>query len=545
MVMDSWFGSLWSKGASVSGKAETGILAFEVAGLMSKAVSLWNCLSDKEFVRLREEILDSVGIQKLVTDNDDHVLVDLVLNEIIENFGYLARSVARLGKRCLDPVYHRFENFINDPFLNGFEWFGWEYRWKKMERKVKKMERFVAVTMQLTPELEVLAELEQTLRRMKRNESDKVKLPDFQHKVMWQRHQVRNLRETSPWIRSYDYVVRLLVRSLFTILERIKDVFGLRQMEYDFQSLTSDILSRSNSFSVILPSSLYPSEDNPSGSSSSDPLARSVSRSALSLTGGKNKRNNKHVTRRFGTIGSFKGCIVHGSESPVLASCKPISGGSMRFDGVYSRSLKKMENSDTGCNRIYLKLSLSNSKLLLAAPPYTLGDAALALHYANVIILIEKLVSSPQLIGLDARDDLYNMLPTTITTALRTRLKPYAKSLGSSVHDSSLASEWSLALLRILEWLAPLAHNTTKWHSARNFEQQHVVPGPNVFLVQTLHFANRAKTEAAIMELLVGLNYLCRVGKEQKEEKTSVESSSSRTYGRHVVSKDDIAVCKL
>ena len=42
-------------------------------------------------------------------------------------------------------------------------WFGsswWEYCWKKMERKVKKMERFVVVTIQLTQELEVLAERE-------------------------------------------------------------------------------------------------------------------------------------------------------------------------------------------------------------------------------------------------------------------------------------------------------------------------------------------------------------------------------------------------
>ncbi len=39
----------------------------------------------------------------------------------------------------------------------------------KMERKVKKMERYVAVTMQLSQELDVLAELEQTLRRLRAN----------------------------------------------------------------------------------------------------------------------------------------------------------------------------------------------------------------------------------------------------------------------------------------------------------------------------------------------------------------------------------------
>jgi hypothetical protein len=37
----------------------------------------------------------------------------------------------------------------------------------------------------------------------------------------------------------------------------------------------------------------------------------------------------------------------------------------------------------------------------------------------------------------------------------------------------------------------------------------------NVLLVQTLYFANQAKAEAAIVELLVGLHYVCRIDKKQ------------------------------
>ena len=189
MVIESWFGSSWwnsRKSASEStDKVVLGILAFQVNSLMSKVVNLWHSLDDRELLNLREEIANSIGIQRLVSD-DENYLMDLALNEVIQNFGNLATSVARLGKKCTDPVYHRFEHFINDPILNNFEWFGWEYRWKKMERKVKKMERFVAVTVQLTQELEVLAELEQILRRMQRNaESDQVKLLEFQQKVIF------------------------------------------------------------------------------------------------------------------------------------------------------------------------------------------------------------------------------------------------------------------------------------------------------------------------------------------------------------------------
>lgn len=66
-----------------------------------------------------------------------------------------------------------------------------------------------------------------------------------------------------------------------------------------------------------------------------------------------------------------------------------------------------------------------------------------------------------------------------------------------------------------MEWLGPLAHNMIRWQSDRSFEQQSMVPKPtSVLLLQTLYFANQAKTEAAITELLVGLNYIWRFERE-------------------------------
>ncbi|KAK8489828.1 hypothetical protein V6N11_013115 [Hibiscus sabdariffa] len=501
-MVESWFGGSWwnpRKSASEStDKVVLGILAFEVAGFMSKVVNLWHSLDDREILSLREEIEDSIGIQRLVSD-DENYLMDLALNEVMENFGHLAMSVTRLGKKCTDPVYHRFEAFINDPFLNNIEWFGWEYRWKKMDKKVKKMERLVAVTMQLTQELEVLAELEQTLRRMQRNpESDRVTLLEFQQKVILQRQEVKNLREMSPWVRTYDYIVRFLLRTLLT-------------------------------------SSVYPSDYNLCGFSSG-PLGRSFSKSMKHQTNSKHLQSYYHSTalhgkqlqsrtKRAGHIAfrPFKGCLSAGSISPVLESCKPIGSASMRFSGACTKNIDKIYNSkietlSASNNNIYSKLSVFHTKQLLDAPTSTLGGAALSLRYANLIILIEKLVLSPHLIGVDARDDLYCMLPTTMRNALRVKLKPYAKTLASSIYDASLAAEWSLAVMRILEWLAPLAHNMIRWQSEHNFEEQQLVSRSNVLLVQTLHFADRAKTEAAITELLVGLNYVHRVGKAHNEK---------------------------
>lgn len=546
MGSESWFGSLrWTsrKGVSeASEKAVLGILAFEVAGLMSKVVNLWHSLEDKEILKLREEIVNSVALQKLVSEDHD-CLMDLALDEIIDNFGNLAKNVARLGKRCTDPKYHSFEDFISDPALNNFMWFGWQYRWKKMEKKVKKMERFVSHTMQLTQELEVLAELEQTLGRMQRNESDRVKLYEFKQKVLWQRQEIRNLKEMSPWVRNYDYVVRLLVRSLLTILARIKHLFGTDQIAPDnsssyCESMISDNLSRSLSFSAPMHSFVFPRHDNRCGFSSG-PLGSSCSKSMVANGTEKKIKGSKHhpahhqpavlygkhplsKLKGLGHGGPFKGCMAAGSDSPVLWSCRPLQSGSMRYDSVSSTKrsdrIKNINLESVSCsNRIDSKLAIFNSKQLSKPPPSTLGDAALALRYANVIILIEKLVFSPHLIGLDARDDLYNMLPTSIRNDVRDKLKSFSKTLASYIYDASLAAEWNLALRQILEWLAPLAHNMIRWQSDHNFEEQHVGSGSSVLLVQTLYYANQEKTESAITELLVGLNYVCRVGRVHKD----------------------------
>ncbi|CAJ1889317.1 unnamed protein product [Sphenostylis stenocarpa] len=550
-VNGSWFSALWPvsrKSASSDNKAVVGILALEVTGLMLKVVNLWQSLSDGEVSSLREGIVNSVGVKILVSDSDDY-LMELALNEILDNFQSLARSVAGLGKKCVDPVYHRFEHFVHNPAQNYFQWSGWEYRWKKMERKVKKMEKFVAAMTQFCQEIEVLAEVEQTFRRMQANpELHRVKLLEFQKKVVLQRQEVRNQRDMSPWNRSYDYVVRLLARSLFTILERIIIVFANKhpptvQPQNDSPHMNSNNLLRSHSFSVMH-SSVYPSENDLCRFNSGPVGGRPVSNSGFLVGKGKRKKkqqqglhepvfckkNTYSEGKQLGHIVAFKGCMSAANSSPVIQSCMQTNGGSMRLTDCHLKSFDKMKTVDqlslSNRTRIYSKLSI-NSQLKPASK--SLGDAALALHYANMIVLIERMVSSPHLVDLATRDDLYSMLPTTVRTALRAKLKSRAKSKSSSSHhDANLAAEWSLVLAQILEWLAPLAHNMISWHSERNFEKEHSIFNANVLLVQTLYFANQPKTEAAIVDLLVGLNYVCRIDTKAGTRDT-LDRASTRT----------------
>ncbi|KAK8553899.1 hypothetical protein V6N13_072828 [Hibiscus sabdariffa] len=516
VVMESWFGGSWlnpRKTSSESNGKVLGILAFEVASLMCKMVNLWHFLDDGEMLKLRKQITNSAGIRRLVSD-DESLLMDLALNEIMENFGSLATSVARLGKKCTDPVYHTFEYLVRDPISNNSHWFGWEYHLKKMDRKVKKMERFVEVTMQLTRELEVLAEQERTLKRMKRNAGwNQVKLLECRNRVMLQRQEVKNLRDMSPWVRTYDYIVRILLRSLLTILERIKYVFRTNQMVS--MSINSPCLSPNDSFSTLIPCSVYPFDNSICGFNSG-PLGRSFSESEQ--IGGKKLISHNQFpyskTKRPNhfRVGAFKRCVSVGSNSPIVDSCKQIGTGSFRFIDAYTIKIGKLNNSKTeslfGSHKIYSKLSVSNTKRLLDAPMSTLGDAALALRYAHIIISIEKLASAPHMIGLNTRDGLYNMLPSTLRKAMRVKLKSNTKTLASFISSASIDAEWSLVLVRMLGWLAPLAHNMIRWQSERSFTEQHLVSRSNVLLVQTLHFANQAKTEQAITDLLVCLNYV-------------------------------------
>ncbi|XP_028780418.1 uncharacterized protein LOC114736720 [Neltuma alba] len=233
---------------------------------------------------------------------------------------------------------------------------------------------------------------------------------------------------------------------------------------------------------------------------------------------------------RLTQVGPFKGCIMAADSSSVSECYLSSSDVQMGTQNVYDANPSLAGRGKA----VHYDQSVLSSKGKLLNPPLdTLGAAALALHYANVIIVIEKLAATPHLIGPDAREDLYNMLPTTVRTALRDKLKPYAKTMASSVYDTALAEEWTEAMSRILEWLAPLAHNMIRWQSERSFEQQSFVSRTNVLLVQTLYFANQEKTEATITELLVGLNYVWRYGQELNT-KALAECASSRMFREYL-----------
>ncbi|KAI6696225.1 hypothetical protein NL676_016344 [Syzygium grande] len=434
-------------------KRSVGILAFEIAGLMSKLLHLWQSLSDKNVVRLCNESVSLEGVRKIVS-NDEAFLLGLACAEMVESLRHVARAVGVLGKRCEDSNLWDFERFLGEFANTGRDSNHWSLSNKDMEILMKKMDRYVTATTTLHREMEELSILESSLRKSlqlheQQHDSSLLslslsvkeqKIIELQQKIMLQKQEIKCLREKSLWNRSFDSVTLTLATCIFTNLARIKLVFGL-----------------GNRYIIVNPSS----------------LPRSLSASAA----------------------------VHPSENPNHFIPGPLRS-------TKQEDHLKTDTDDSSANAFFE----SNSKLL-KPPATTLGAAALALHYANLIIVMERMIKSPQLVGADARDDLYAMLPSSVRLALRARLRGVGICRAG---DPALASEWRDALTRILGWLAPLAHNMIKWQSERSIEQQNsdLVQRTNVYLLQTLYFANTEKTEAAITELLVGLNYIWRFERE-------------------------------
>ncbi|KAL5206476.1 hypothetical protein ABZP36_034685 [Zizania latifolia] len=528
------------------GGERVGALAFEVAALMSRAAGLWRALGDAEVRRLCGEAIRLEGVRVLVTD-DDAALLDLALAEMAGACRDLELSVARLSGRCADPLLRRVDALFAGLVGRGADPHGLRYAAaKKMDRKARKMQRLVASTAHLSQELDVLAELEQGLRDGPRKDAAG-RGGESARRVARQRQEVDRLRAASLWNRTFDYAVRLLARSLFTIVARITQVFGLEPknvaMDDDAMiSLTSTRLSWSNSFVGSMHSLVYPS-DFPSETPRRLLRAKSCKFS-----------NGVHVRRRFllsrsQSLRQLKwpmaskqliGCMASGSRSPARErwihgdSDLPLSSSYMSPSKDDSSINSQFQDDSTNANLCTTSVFESSSHdWLMSTPVTTLGAAALALHFASLIIFVEKLAISPHHICRDERDALYNMLTDRIRASLRARLKPVAKNImntaSSSACDPVLAAEWSDTVQSILGWLAPLAHNMLRWQAERNFEQRNVASTTGVLLLQTLHFADQKKSEAAIVELLVGLNYLWRAGREL-DGKTKSESAGSGNY---------------
>ncbi|KAI4383074.1 hypothetical protein MLD38_008954 [Melastoma candidum] len=432
-----------------------GVLAFEVSNHISRLLQLWRSLSDRNVVTLRDEIISLQGVRKIVS-NDEAFLLGLACAEMVENLRIIANSVCRLGEQCDDSSLLCFGGIFREFADTGRDPNQWVQNRKDMGGLVKRMDRYVATTLNLLRGMDELSVLENSLKKLVSAKLD-------QHG-----------NSSSP------------LSSLTTIVAANSSKTDRERRVSDMQQR---IVWQKQEIERFKERSLW----NRSFDSVTSVLVRSV----------------------FTTLARIK--IVFGLIHPYVSQSSPLqsppSSAAIHPTANHETIASTMKIEDHESKGIFK----SNSRLL-EPPSTTLGANALSLHYANLVIVMEKMIKSPHLVGTDAKEDLYSMLPSSIRSSLRARLK----GVVFCASDEALASEWRDALGRMLGWMCPLAHDMIKWQSERSFEQNSgrrndgdtSEKRKSVFLLQTMFYANKEKTEAAITELLVGLNYLWRYERE-------------------------------
>ncbi|XP_014513950.1 uncharacterized protein LOC106772218 isoform X1 [Vigna radiata var. radiata] len=141
-----------------------------------------------------------------------------------------------------------------------------------------------------------------------------------------------------------------------------------------------------------------------------------------------------------------------------------------------------------------------------------LGSAGLALHYANIITQIDTLVSRSSSVPPNTRDALYQGLPPNVKSALRSRLQSF------QVKEELTVPQIKAEMEKILQWLVPIAANTTKAHHGFGWVGEWANTGSEInrkpagqtdlLRIETLHHADKDKTEAYILELVIWLHHL-------------------------------------
>ncbi|XP_051224174.1 protein PSK SIMULATOR 1 [Lolium perenne] len=481
-----------------------GILSFEVANAMSRAASLHRSLSDAESARLLGPLcLGSPAVRALVEPDDDARLLALALAEKLDALNRVAAVAARLGRRCTAPALQGFDHVYAD-LLAGRSGAAAPAS-SATPSLFRQLDRLAAATAALYAELDALADLEQSAQKLPTDEARRRFL------AQRRRHDVRRLRDASLWGWTYDKAVLLLARAVCAIYHRIRLVFGDPMLGLDL------LLARRHGqcdqsrrlFSGPVTAPIRSSRNLNDDDAKSGPIAKvdlvDAPRPASSNCGG----NMFMECLSLSSLASWKNDGGFEDDFSEDASCistirsgmlVPFSGESTPPPATTKKRRPRFGPKSTATS---------------LAPPSTVGGSALSLHYANVIIIIEKLLQYPHLVGEEARDDLYQMLPWSLRASLRKKLRSYVRS--TAIYDAFAAHDWRETLEKTLAWVAPMAHDTMRWQAERSFEQQQVVrpDGKNVLLLQTLHFADRDKTEALICELLVGLNYICRYEQQQ------------------------------
>ncbi|KAG6470394.1 uncharacterized protein LOC122032588 [Zingiber officinale] len=443
-----------------------GILAFEAAAVMSRLVSLHRSLAEEEVGRLRAG-MRAPGVAYL-TSKDQVFLLRVAGAELVGDLDAAAAAVSRLAPRCRDLLLHAFDRLYADLKAVGVHSFlidaraaadldrlGLGSTAKRAERRVRKMERYVAATSRLYTEMEVLNELEATEKRAQQQEQQE-----------WRRHSGPIQVQKPP---SAPDPVRFQLRSQEDRVRRLKE-----------ESLWSKTFDKAVELMV------------------------------------------RTVVAVFSRICAVFGVYVLGLPDGDLTNFLRKHSSGLLERRVVPQHVPFLRNSAT-IMRTPMEIGAQETpfdrlRKFLKESPTTVGGSGLTLRYANVILAAEKLFQERNRVKAAAveeepvaaaREKLYEMLPSGMRAAVRAKLRECWRREGVRLSDvdESLAEGWREPVAAILAWLVPVARDTVRWQEERNMDrEQRFCTRPRALLLQTLHYADVNKAEAAVVEVLVGLS---------------------------------------
>lgn len=390
------------------------ILAFEVANTIVKGANLMHSLSDESIKHLKEVVLPSEAVQRLISRDMDELL-RIAASDKRDELKIFSCEVIRFGNRCKDPQWHNLDRYFEK--LES-ELTPHKQLKEEAENDIQQLMFMVPYTAELYHELHALDRFEQDVRR-KAQEEDNSNGPQrgdglaiLRAELKSQRKHVKSLKKKSLWSRSLEEVMEKLVGIVHFLHLEIHAAFR--------------------------------------------------------------------------------------SSENVLDGNKPVENHHQK-----------------------------------------LGSAGLALHYANIITQIDTLVTRSSSMPPSTRDSLYQGLPPGVKSALRSKLQSFDSKEELTVPQIKAEME------KTLQWLVPMATCTTKAHHGFGWvgewantgsEMNHKPAGQTDLLrIETLHHADKEKTEAYILDLVIWLHHLisqtrAASGGNKSPIKSPIRSPNQKTF---------------
>uniref|UniRef100_A0A5B6ZSI3 DUF668 domain-containing protein n=3 Tax=Davidia involucrata TaxID=16924 RepID=A0A5B6ZSI3_DAVIN len=358
------------------------ILAFEVANTVVKGANLMQSLSKESIRHLKEVVLPSEGVQRLISKDMDELL-RISAADKRDELKVFSGEVVRFGNRCKDPQWHNLDRYFEKLGSERIP----EKQLKEAETVIQHLMTLVQYTAELYHESHALDRFEQDYRRKLQEEDNSNaaqrgdSLAILRAELKSQRKHVKSLKKKSLWSKIFEEVMEKLVDIVHFLHLEIHDAFG-------------------------------------------------------NADGDRPVKNNHQK----------------------------------------------------------------------------LGSAGLALHYANIITQIDTLVTRSSSVPPNTRDALYQGLPPNMKSALRCKLQSFQLKEEHSVPQIKVEME------KTLQWLVPIATNTTKAHHGFGWVGEWANTGSEVnrkptgqtdlIRIETLHHADKEKTEACVLDLVMWLHHL-------------------------------------